>query len=105
MKATASKSIKEKTAIRVKTFFDETNATHVTEIRIRKNVEVATIDGYLCFWVAGREVRIGPVSPEQAEALSDDLGYDAVVWSERHGDTRSKTGGVESEKNYVVGFT
>jgi hypothetical protein len=79
MKATVKKSAKEKVGIRVKAYFDDKNATHITEIRIRDNVEVATIDGFLCFWVAGREVRIGPVTPQQAEALSDDLGYDAVA--------------------------
>jgi hypothetical protein len=82
MKATmkkSGKSAKEKIGIRVKAYFDEKNATHVTEIRIRDNVEVATIDGYICFWIAGREVRIGPITPEQAEKLSDDLGYDAVA--------------------------
>jgi len=79
MTAIAKKSAKEKTALRVKAYFDEEMDTHVTEIRIRADVEVATIDGYICFWTAGREVRIGPVTPEQAEKLSDDLGYDAVV--------------------------
>jgi hypothetical protein len=79
MKTMAKKSAKEKVAIRVKAFFDESTATHVTEVRIRGNVEVATIDGYLSFWTAGREVRIGPVTPEQAEKLCEDLGYDAVA--------------------------
>jgi hypothetical protein len=51
----------------------------VTRIKIDEKVNVATSDGWLCFWVAGREVRIGPLTPEQAEHLADDLAYDAVV--------------------------
>jgi hypothetical protein len=50
-----------------------------TVVRINRHVEVGTRDGYVCFWVAGREVRVGPLSAEQAEKLSEDLGYDAVV--------------------------
>lgn len=49
-----------------------------TQVRINNKVEVASKDGWICLWVAGREVRIGPLSPEQAEKLSEDLGYDAV---------------------------
>ncbi len=79
METLVKKSAKEMTAIRVKTYLDEGSDTHVTDIRIRGNVEAATIDGYLCFWVAGREVRIGPLTPDQAEGLCEDLGYDAVV--------------------------
>jgi hypothetical protein len=51
----------------------------VTQVRIGPQVEVATRDGWICFWVAGREVRIGPVTPEQAESLVEDLEYDAVA--------------------------
>lgn len=79
MKSASQKSAKALAAIRVKAFFDEELSTHVTEVRIRDNVEVASIDGYLCFWTAGREVRVGPLSPEQAEKLAEDLGYDAVA--------------------------
>ena len=49
------------------------------DIRIGKNVEVATIDDHLCFWIEGREVRVGPLTPDQAEKLSEDLGYDAIA--------------------------
>jgi len=77
--ALVKKSAKVKAAIRVKAYLDEETMTHVTDIRIGKNVEVATIDRYLCFWIEGREVRVGPLSPEQAEKLSEDLGYDAVA--------------------------
>jgi len=79
MKAIEKKSAKDKTAIRVKTYLKAEDDTHVTDVRIRRNVEVATIDGYLCFWVAGREVRVGPLTPDQAERLCEDLVYDAVV--------------------------
>jgi hypothetical protein len=83
---TAKKSAKVKTAIRVRAHaherFDngETDeATDLLDVRITKDVEVGTLDGYLRFWVAGREVRVGPLTPEQAEKLADDLGYDAVA--------------------------
>jgi len=76
---TAPKSAKVKTAIRVRQKFDETFSTHTTDIRITPAVDVGTIDGCLCFWTQGREIRIGPLTPEQAEKLAEDLGYDAVV--------------------------
>jgi hypothetical protein len=83
---TAKKSARIKTAIRVRTRSherfdngDDDSATDLTDIRITRDVEVGTLDGYLRFWVAGREIRIGPLTPEQAEQLADDLGYDAVA--------------------------
>jgi hypothetical protein len=78
MKTLTAKSVKEKVAIRIKTFFDEEMSTHVTDIRIRDSAEVATIDGYLHIWTSGREVKIGPLTAEQAEKLCEDLGYDAI---------------------------
>jgi hypothetical protein len=50
-----------------------------TSVPIDGRIEVGTEDGWLCFWTAGRELRIGPLTPEQAEKLAEDLGYDAVV--------------------------
>jgi hypothetical protein len=41
-------------------------------------VEVGTQDRWLCFWTDGREVRVGPLSADQAEKLAEDLGYDAL---------------------------
>lgn len=83
---TAKKSARVKTAIRVRAQsherFDNGDRdwdTALTDIRITSDVEVGTLDGYLRFWVAGREIRIGPLTPEQAEKLADDLGYDAVA--------------------------
>jgi hypothetical protein len=85
-----TKSARVKAAIRVRTrvheaFTDpkckvkaDTN-TDLTDIRITSDVEVGTLDGYLRFWTAGREIRIGPLTPDQAEKLSEDLGYDAVA--------------------------
>ena len=75
----AAKSAKVKTAIRVRQKLDETFNTHTTDIRITPTVEVGTIDSCLCFWTQGREIRIGPLTPDQAEKLAEDLGYDAVV--------------------------
>jgi hypothetical protein len=50
----------------------------VTRVRVNGDVEVASRDGWICFWTAGREIRIGPLTPEQALKLSEDLGYDGV---------------------------
>jgi hypothetical protein len=50
----------------------------VTRVRVNGEVEVASRDGWICFWTAGREIRIGPLTPEQAAKLSEDLGYDGV---------------------------
>jgi hypothetical protein len=48
-------------------------------VRVGAAVEVATIDRCSHLWdAAGNEVRIGPLTAEQAEKLSEDLGYDAV---------------------------
>jgi hypothetical protein len=48
-------------------------------VRVGPDVEVATIDRWIHLWdAAGNEVRIGPLTAEQAEKLSEDLGYDAV---------------------------
>lgn len=49
----------------------------VTSIRIDEHIDVRAEDRSLCFWCEGREVR-GPLSKEQCEKLSEDLGYDAV---------------------------
>jgi len=76
---TAAKSARVKSAIRIRQTFNETFTTHTTEIRITPLVDVGTIDGFLSFWTEGREVRIGPLTPDQAEKLAEDLGYDAVV--------------------------
>ena len=37
-----------------------------------------TLERWLIFWTAGREVRIGPLTRDQAEKLAEDLSYDAV---------------------------
>jgi hypothetical protein len=74
-----TKSAKVKAAIRVRTAPEYDGSTSATEVRIRPHVEVAVTDGFLCFWTDGREVRVGPLSPDQAEKLADDLSYAAVV--------------------------
>ena len=77
--AKSAKSAKVKAAIRVRQRYDESFDTHTTDIRLTPDVEVGTLDGYLCFWTQGREIRVGPLAPEQAEKLAEDLGYDAVA--------------------------
>jgi hypothetical protein len=50
----------------------------LTRIKISGDIEVASRDGWLCFWTAGREVRVGPLTPDQAEKFAEDLGYEAL---------------------------
>ncbi len=83
---TAKKPARVKAAIRVRSHAherydngDRDEATDLLDVRITGDVEVGTLGGCLRFWVAGREVRIGPLTPEQAGKLADDLGYDAVA--------------------------
>ncbi len=71
-----------KTAQRSETFRFHTEDTpegRVTEIRIKSEVDLTTRDGWICFWSAGREVRIGPLTADQAEKLAEDLGYEALA--------------------------
>jgi len=76
MSATTRKPSRRQELLRIRT--EETPGCHVTHIQIGDNVEVATRDGWLMFWTAGREVRVGPLTPEQAEKLAEDLGYEAL---------------------------
>jgi hypothetical protein len=69
-------------SIRVTNKVDKKTGCQVTSIRLNGEVEVGTRDGWLCFWLAGREVCIGPLTPEQAEKLAEDLGYEAVSGNE-----------------------
>ena len=50
----------------------------VTKIKISAAVDVGTRTGWICLWTDGREVRIGPLTPDQADKLSDDLAYEAI---------------------------
>jgi hypothetical protein len=68
-----------KLPFRVSVFREKKTNCHVTRVRVGKKVEVAARDGWLYFWTAGEEIRIGPITPEQAEKLSEDLGYEAVA--------------------------
>jgi hypothetical protein len=76
MGAATKAALKARRDLRTKTV-DEPGC-EVVRIQISGHVEVGTRDGWLRFWTAGREVRIGPLSPQQAEDLAEDLGYDAV---------------------------
>jgi hypothetical protein len=64
-------------AIRVTTGVDEAEC-RVTKVRVNGRVDVGTLDRWLIFWTAGREVRVGPLTREQAEKLAEDLAYDAI---------------------------
>jgi hypothetical protein len=72
------RTVRARASIRVENRVEKKTGCHVTTVRIDDEVEVGTRDGCLCFWVAGREVRIGPFSPDQAEKLVEDLEYEAV---------------------------
>jgi hypothetical protein len=70
--------VRNRAAIRVANKIEKKTKCQVTTVRIGKEVEVGTRDRCLCFWVAGREVRVGPLTADQAEKLAEDLEYDAV---------------------------
>jgi hypothetical protein len=60
----------------------ETRQDHatVTRIEISEHVGIATEDRWIHLWdTHGREVRIRPLTVEQAEALAEDLGYDSLA--------------------------
>jgi hypothetical protein len=76
MATRTTKALKAAAAVRVRN--RQEPGCRITRIHISDEVEVATRDGCLCFWVAGREVCIGPLTPVQAETLAEDLVYDAV---------------------------
>jgi len=70
--------VRSRAGIRVVNRCEKKTRCQVTDVRITGAVEVGTRDGWLCFWVAGREVRIGPLTTDQAEKLAEDLEYEAV---------------------------
>jgi hypothetical protein len=76
MRSSTAKALRNQAAIRVRTLNEK--GCRTTKIKIDRTVQVGTRDGWLCFWVAGREISVGPLTPEQAENLCEDLGYDAV---------------------------
>jgi hypothetical protein len=55
----------------------------LSTVKVTPDIEVAAADHCLCFWSAGREVRIGPLTPEQIEKLIEDLEYDLVAEESR----------------------
>jgi hypothetical protein len=71
-------TVRARKSIRVMDRTEKKTGCQVTCVRIDDEVEVGTRDGWLCFWVAGREVRVGPLSADQAEKLAEDLEYEAV---------------------------
>jgi hypothetical protein len=79
MKSKNTKALQARTALRIRTVGKKEADVKVTTVRISEQVEVGTIDGWLCFWTAGHEVRIGPLTADQAEKLAEDLGYEAVA--------------------------
>lgn len=68
--------VKKKEVLRIR--FEKEEDWLTTHIGIDQNVEVASEEGYLCFWISGREVKLGPLSKEQAGKLAEDLAYEAV---------------------------
>jgi hypothetical protein len=71
-------AVRARASIRVDNRVEKRTGCQVTTVRIDDEVEVGTRDGWICFWVAGREVRVGPLSADQAEKLAEDLEYEAV---------------------------
>jgi hypothetical protein len=72
-----ARALRDRAVIQTRTV--QETGCEVTQVRINGRVDVGTRDGWLCFWTAGREVRVGPLTPEQAEKLSEDLGYDVLT--------------------------
>jgi hypothetical protein len=58
---------------------DQTAGTMLTVIGVTENVEVGVFDKWIHVWDGKREVRLGPLTADQAEQLSDDLGYEATA--------------------------
>jgi hypothetical protein len=80
MKAKASKALQARAALRIRTVVDKKKSdVKVTTVRMTDQVEVGVVEGWICFWTAGHEVRVGPLTPDQAEKLAEDLGYEAVA--------------------------
>ncbi len=50
----------------------------VVRIHLHPGAEVTTEGGWLVAFDGTQEVRVGPLTPEQALKLSEDLGYVAV---------------------------
>jgi hypothetical protein len=70
------RALRARNALRVQEV--EEQGCQTTRVTITAEVQAATRDGWLCFWVAGREVTIGPLTPTQAQHLCDDLEYDTL---------------------------
>ncbi|MBY0528368.1 MAG: hypothetical protein K2R98_33565 [Gemmataceae bacterium] len=66
----------KKPGMEIKTGDD--SGCHMTTVKIHGSVEIGVTDSWLYFWVAGQEVRIGPLTADQAEKLSEDLAYDSL---------------------------
>jgi hypothetical protein len=72
------RTVHPRASLRVESRLEKKTDCQLTSVRIGDAVEVGTRDGWLCFRVAGREVRVGPLSAAQAEKLAEDLEYEAV---------------------------
>jgi hypothetical protein len=77
MRGTQTHQTTAAASIRVTTTVNEADWP-VTRVRVNGRVDVGTLDRWLIFWTAGREVRVGPLSRDQAEKLAEDLAYDAI---------------------------
>jgi hypothetical protein len=77
MRGTQTHHTPTEASIRVTTKVDDADC-RVTRVRVNGRVDVGTLDRWLIFWTAGREVRVGPLTRDQAEKLAEDLVYDAI---------------------------
>ncbi len=68
---------KPKSSIKVTETLQEDG--RVTRIHLHEGAEVTTEGGWLVAFDGVQEVRVGPLTPEQAEKLADDLAYEAIV--------------------------
>lgn len=79
MKTVATPSAKKKVATpSILVTEGRGDVDRATLVRITPKVSVATIDRWIHVWDGKQEVRVGPLTPDQAEKLAEDLGYDAL---------------------------
>ncbi len=71
-----TKPPKPKATIRVQETQHEDG--RVVRVCLHPGAEVTTEDRHLVMFDGTLEVRVGPLTPEQALKLSEDLGYEAV---------------------------
>ena len=92
------KSAQEKCALWVRSAYRESEGADVTDVHISPLVEISIDDGWLELFVAGRAVRIGPLSVEQLEKI----GEEAEVEAARLANEQSRKPGPKRKRKAVA---